>query len=108
MTARTVVDVAEARRFELRIDDEVAGYAEYRHRPGALAFTHTVVEPAYEGQGVGSELARAALEAARARGHAVLPYCPFVRGWIGKHPDFLDLVPADRRAEFGLPASGPS
>lgn len=105
MSERTVVDDAEAGRFELRVDGELAGYAEYRHEDGALAFTHTVVEPAHEGQGVGSALARAGLAAAREHGHAVLPYCPFIRGWLVKHPDEADLVPAARRAEFGLPAS---
>ena len=101
--SQQVVDAPEAHRFELRVGAEVAGYAEYREARGALALTHTVVEPAHEGHGVGSALARGALDALREQGRAVLPYCPFIRGWIGKHPEYLDLVPADRRAEFGLP-----
>ena len=43
-----------------------------------------------------------ALDVVRERGLAALPDCPFVRGWIGKHPDYADLVPADRRADYGL------
>ncbi len=99
----TVTDAADAHRYELRLGDAVAGYAEY-HRRGEsrTAFTHTLVEQEYGGRGFGSTLIRGALDAERAAGRAVLPYCPFVRGYIEKHPEYLDLVPADRRAEFSL------
>lgn len=102
MSEYDVVDNVDASRFEVRLEGEVAGYAEYRETPGTLAFTHTVVTPRYEGRGVGSALARGALDAARARGLTVLPYCRFIRGYIAKHPDYLALVPADGRAEFDL------
>lgn len=102
MSEYDVVDNVDASRFEVRVGGEVAGYAEYRETPGTLAFTHTVVTSRYEGQGVGSALARGALDAARSRGVTVLPYCPFIRSWIAKHPDYLALVPAARRAEFDL------
>ena len=103
MSERTVVDDPGAGRFEIRVGDDVAGYAEYREEGAALAFTHTVVEPAYEGQGIGSALARGALEAVRERGLQVVPYCPFIRSWIAKHPDYVDLVPEGERARFDLP-----
>jgi predicted GNAT family acetyltransferase len=32
----------------------------------------------------------------------VVPYCPFVRSWITEHSEYADLVPADRREQFGL------
>ena len=47
-------------------------------------------------------LVRGALDAVKADGLAVLPYCPFVRGYIARHPEYLSLVPASERAEFGL------
>jgi uncharacterized protein len=99
-----VVDVDARHRYEIRVDGETAGYAEYHRRSGGetISFTHTVVDDAHAGQGLAGRLARAALDDARARGLAVLPYCPFVRGWIAKHPDYVDLVPADRRGEFEL------
>ena len=99
----TVVDDTRANRFEVRVDGAVAGYAEYRRRGGAVAFTHTVVDEAFEGRGVGSALARGALDAVRAEGLALLPFCPFIRSWIHRHPEYTDLVPAARRASFGLP-----
>ena len=102
MSEHEIVDSREAGRFELRLEQEVAGYVEYRDERGALALTHTVVEKQYEGQGIGSALARAALDSARERGTSVLPRCPFIRSWISKHPDYVSVVPADRREEFGL------
>ena len=101
----TVADDARAHRFEVRVDGAVAGYAEYRRRGGAVAFTHTVVDDAFEGRGLGSTLARGALDAVRAEGSAVLPFCPFIRSWIQRHPEYADLVPAARRASFGLAES---
>lgn len=89
-------------RFEVKSEGEVLGLAAYRLRPGLIAFTHTQIDPRLEGQGAGSRLARTALDDARARGLAVLPFCPFISGWIKRHPDYADLVPADLRRQFGL------
>ncbi len=99
----TVVDRPEAGRFEVLVDGEVAGFAEYRRTRSAVAFTHTVVDPAFEGRGLGSVLARGALDAARQAGSPVLPFCPFIRDYIRRHPAYLDLVPEERRAGFELP-----
>jgi hypothetical protein len=102
----TVVDNPTEQRFEVLVDGKIAGFAEYRRTNGAVAFTHTVIDPAFEGRGLGSLLARGALDASRDAGAPVLPFCPFIRGYIQRHPTYLDLVPADRRAEFELaPAS---
>jgi predicted GNAT family acetyltransferase len=100
-----VVDAPERERFEVRVGDELAGFAEYRRRPGLIAFTHTMIDPRFEGQGLASELARTALGEARSSGLKVLPFCPFVRGYIAGHAgDYLDLVPQDMRSTFDLPA----
>ena len=73
-----------------------------------MIFTHTEVDPKFEGKGVGSALARFALDDVRAAGtRRVLPLCPFIKGWIGKHPDYADLVrgaSADRRDGLVRPA----
>ncbi|MGY1682909.1 GNAT family N-acetyltransferase [Geodermatophilus sp. SYSU D01176] len=101
-TGPRVVDDPEAGRFEVLVDGEVAGFAEYRRTGSSVAFLHTVIDPQHEGRGLGSVLARDALDASRAAGAAVLPFCPFIRGYIQRHPAYLDLVPADRRAQFAL------
>jgi predicted GNAT family acetyltransferase len=92
--SKEVTEDAGASRYEIRVDGELAGFAEYRLRPGRIVFTHTEVDGAFEGQGVGSALARGALDDARAKGLAVEPLCPFIKGWIDKHPDYRDLVDA--------------
>ena len=88
-----VTDNPAESRYEARVDGELAGFAAYETADDLITLTHTEVFDAYEGQGVGSALARAALDAVRADGsRKVLPRCPFIRGWIDKHPDYQDLV----------------
>jgi predicted GNAT family acetyltransferase len=99
-----VVDVPDRSRFEVHADGEIAGFAEYRRRPGLIAFMHTLIDPRFEGQGLASKLVRTALDAARADSLAVLPFCPFVQGYIAGHGEYLDLVPGDVRAQFQLAA----
>lgn len=97
-----VVENREAGRYAIAVDGEPAGFAQYRDRGRALAFVHTEIDDRYEGQGLGGRLVSAALDDVRSRGLAVLPFCPFVRGWIARHPEYLDLVPATQRSQFGL------
>jgi predicted GNAT family acetyltransferase len=88
-----VVDVPEQHRFEARTEDgEVAGFSAYRLDGARVVFTHTEVDDAYEGQGVGSRLVQGALDQLRDRGRSVRPDCPFVREWIDKHPAYGTLV----------------
>ncbi|GAB3262221.1 GNAT family N-acetyltransferase [Nocardioides dilutus] len=80
-------------RFEAHVDGELAGFAAYDNTDDLIVFTHTEIFDAFEGQGVGSALARSALDAVHADGtRKVLPRCPFIRRWIEKHPDYQDLV----------------
>ena len=100
-----VVDDPGRQRFEIRVDGELAGFTEYRRSPGLIAFVHTLIDPRFEGQGLGTRLVTEALSEVRSDGLAVLPFCPFVRAFIPSHPsDYLDLVPEDYRSEFSLPA----
>jgi hypothetical protein len=100
--APTVTDVPDRGRFEIEVDGAVLGFAQYRRRPGVIVFIHTEIDPAHKGEGLGTMLVTAALDTARAEGLAVLPSCPFVRDFIDGHHEYLDLVPLERRAKFGL------
>ena len=83
----------ELHRYEARVDGELAGFAEYQLTDRLVIFTHTEVDDRFEGRGVGSALARFALDDVRAEGsRKVLALCPFIKGWIEKHPDYADLV----------------
>ena len=104
MPETLVVDAPDRSRFEIPVYGEVAGFTEYRRRPRLIAFIHTLTDPRFEGQGRGSELVRAALSQARSDGLSVLPFCPFVRSYIARHTEYLDLVPENVRAKFDLPA----
>ena len=88
-----IVDNRERKRYEARISDELVGFAEYQLTPTLIVFTHTEVEPKCEGMGIGSALARFALDDTRDQGiRQVLPLCPFIKAWIARHPDYIDLV----------------
>jgi len=97
-----VRDNTEDRRFEIWVDGEIAGFTTYVVRSGTISFLHTELEPGFQGRGLGQELVGAALRSARQRGLAVLPFCPYVRGFIAEHSEFLGLVPEQDRARFDL------
>jgi uncharacterized protein len=104
--AETVTDNAAEHRYELQIDGTLAAMVEYTLHPGVIALNHTETRPDFGGHGAAGRLVRAVLSDVRARGLEVLPYCPYVNETIRRHPDaYLDLVPADRRARFDLPAA---
>ena len=90
-------------KFEIRVGGELAGFVRY-HRRGhqSVNLIHTEVDDRFQGQGLAGKLAQFALDTAREEDISVLPSCPYIRGWIKRHPEYLGLVPEDRRAEFGL------
>jgi uncharacterized protein len=93
MTEVSVRDNPDESRFEAYVDDQLAGFSAYQLSDGVITFTHTEVDDAFEGHGVGSALVRRALDAVRADGtRRVRPTCPFVRAWIEQHPDYQDLT----------------
>ena len=93
MTDTQVTSNVERSRFEIHVEDgRLAGFTEYADRDGVREFVHTVVRDEFEGQGIGGKLARAALDQTRDAGLGVIATCEFIKGWIGKHPDYQDLL----------------
>jgi len=89
----TVSNNAAQHRFEIEVDGHVA--AAYYERAGdVITFEHTEVPAELGGKGIGSKLVKGALDQVRADGLKVVAQCPFVKGWIGKHPDYADLLKA--------------
>jgi predicted GNAT family acetyltransferase len=78
-------------RYELGVDGHVA-FAEYRLAVGVITFIHTEVPKELGGKGVGSTLARGALEDVRTRGLKVVAQCPFIKAFMDKHAEFNDLL----------------
>lgn len=91
----SVRDDAEQHRYVIEVDHHVAGFAVYHVRAGRHLFVHTEIDAAYEGQGVGSTLIRAALDDVRSEHGIIVPICPFVAGWVDRHPDYQNLVDRD-------------
>jgi predicted GNAT family acetyltransferase len=80
-------------RYEGWVGGHLAGYAAYRTGDEVIVFTHTVVEPEFEGRGVGSAIVRHALDEVRRDGtRRVVPECAFVRAWIDRHVDYQPLL----------------
>ncbi len=104
MTSPTidVRDNPAEHRYEIHVDGALAGFTVYEPAEGLLAFVHTEIDDAYAGQGLAKILVTQTLDDVRARGLAVLPFCPYVRGFIQKNRDYVDLVPEDQRARFDL------
>ena len=100
--APEVTDNPAASRYELHVNGELAGIIAYRLHDATISLQHTEIEPAFQGAHLAGHLARFALDDARERGLAVLPFCPYVSSWIKKHPEYAGLVPQDRRPGFGL------
>jgi hypothetical protein len=99
----TLTDDTGTNRYELRIDGELAAFEDYTLGDGVISLNHTETVDGFEGRGAARQLAERILDEARARGLGVLPFCPYIASFIGTHRErYLDLVPADRRAGFGL------
>lgn len=96
-----VVKNDETRQFEVTLDGQTA-FAEFRMVDHGMILPHTVVPEAFEGKGVGSALAKAALGYARDHGLKVIPLCPFIAGYIKKHPEWNDVVHETYRAQLGI------
>lgn len=90
-------------RYEISEGGKVVGFAEFKNiGEGAVMLPHTVVDEGHEGEGLGSQLAKYALDDIRAQGKQVVPMCPFIAAYIQKHPEYTDLVHPQQRGVFGL------
>jgi uncharacterized protein len=86
-----VVNNRAHQRYELTVDGHLAA-TYYKLSDGVITFIHTDVPPELGGKGVGSALIKGALDQVRAEGLKVIPECPFVKAYIGKHAEYADLL----------------
>jgi predicted GNAT family acetyltransferase len=93
----------ELSRFDIHVDGELAGFAEYKLHDTSIVFPHTEIDPKFGGRGLGTTLIEYALNEVSQEHLSVEPVCPFVSKYIGKNPEkYLSLVPEVSRAKFGL------
>ncbi|GAA3762849.1 GNAT family N-acetyltransferase [Plantactinospora mayteni] len=83
------------RRFEILVDDALAGFVGYRVESGTMVLVHTEVDQRFEGKGVGSALARGTLDQLRDRGERVRITCPFLLSYLERHPEYTSVVAGD-------------
>ena len=90
-----VVDNPDESRYEIYADDELAGFAVYIEQDGQIVFVHTEIAGKFGGKGLGTVLAKHAIEDANARELTIVPVCPFIADWLRKHPEYQQHVDWD-------------
>jgi uncharacterized protein len=87
-----VVDNVEESQYEVMLDGKSVGFAAYHQTPDGVLLTHAEVDPERNGQGIGSALAKGALDDIRRQGLHAVPLCPFIVDFVARHPEYEDLV----------------
>jgi predicted GNAT family acetyltransferase len=91
--AAPVVQRVDARnRYEILVDGKLAGHADYRDRDAQRVIHHTEIADAFAGRGLASLLVQRALTDVRDSGRRVVPLCPFVAKYLGRHDEFRDIA----------------
>lgn len=86
-----VVHNPSKQRFEINMDGQLS-VLEYKFKHHCLFLMHTEVPQALQSQGLGTELAHAALEYARQNELTVVAVCPFVQEYVSSHPEYHSFV----------------
>ena len=97
----TITDQPEARRYEARLGDELAGWVDYGRVQSRLVALHTEVLPEYGGRGIATALVRRVLDDARSAGVRITPRCPLFAAHFQRHPEDADLLAMPGRASGG-------
>jgi predicted GNAT family acetyltransferase len=80
-------------RFELLVDGEYAGRADYRVRDGVVVIVHSEVDEQYRGRGLAGQLVTRTLDLLRSGGTKVKLVCPYYVAWHERHPDeYADII----------------
>lgn len=89
-----IINNEQRQHFETKLDNGEFAFIEYRWHKEILVIMHTFVPEAYEGKGIASSMAAFALTYARSNRLKVLVYCPYVKGYLARHPEYNDLLAA--------------
>lgn len=79
-------------RFEISVDGNVAGFTQFTDREHRRIFPHTEIGEDFGGQGLAGIVVEEAMRATREEGRTIVPVCPYVKKWLGKHPEYDELV----------------
>ena len=92
MSEQVVTHNDQASRYELHVDGELVGVADYTDRGDVIVIPHTEIEPSRRSQGLGAVLVRGTLDDIRPRGRKIVPSCWYVAQFIDEHPEYQELV----------------
>jgi predicted GNAT family acetyltransferase len=98
-----VTNNAERGRYELRVDGQLVGIADYLVDETTVIFPHTEIDPVWRDQGYGDRLIRAALDDVRQAGRSIAPRCWYVAQFVRDNPEYADMV-----SPTGSSAGGPA
>ena len=87
-----LIDNTENHQYEFHIDKLVPKIEYIKSKNGEIYLTHTEVPVQLEGKGVGSQLVEKVLKDIERQELRLVPLCPFVAGYIKKHPDWRRIV----------------
>lgn len=82
---------SEKSQFEVKKEPQLA-VLEYKMHRGTMYLMHTKVPEALSGEGIGSQLAKSALEYAKSEKLPILIYCSFIRDYVEKNPQYQPLI----------------
>lgn len=86
-----LIDNKDKKQYEFLIEDRVARI-EYIKVKNSIYLTHTEVPVSLEGKGIASNLIKATLEEVKSNNWTFIPLCPFVAGYIKKHPEWNSFL----------------
>lgn len=86
--SETVVHNPSQTRFEVLVDGELAGFADYTDADGSRDFHHTVTYPQFRGRGLAAIVVDAALKETKAAGLSIVPSCSYVEKFVAEHPEY--------------------
>ena len=92
MESFELIDNTNENQYEFHVNKHIAKIEYIKTNNGEIYLTHTEVPVALEGQGIGSQLAEKVLTDIDKKGLRLIPLCPFVAGYIKKHPDWKRIV----------------
>ena len=84
----------EQSRYEILLDGNLVGLADYYERGGAIVFPHTEIDTRQRGKGLGAVLVRGALDDVAKTGKPVVPACWYVAQFIDENPEYRELLVA--------------
>lgn len=87
-----VIDVPDVSRFELRLDGQRVGLADYSIDGDVVTVPHVETDPAHRGQGFAAILMDGVIDSLRANGQTIRPVCPYAADYMRRHPETQDLL----------------